>query len=238
MTTTKKGKLFLIPVPIADGQNDSIPIATVEVIHRLDYFIAEQARTARRFISSTKPPYALPDVEVVQMEKHDVNDIAGMLAPLATGRDIGLMSEAGCPGIADPGTEFVRWAHDHGFEVVPLSGPSSLVMALMSAGLGGQRFAFNGYLPRKKPELVRELKELERLSRSRDMVQLFIETPYRNRQMIEVAVATLADQTYFAVAADISGARQWIYSARVAQWKKSDLPDLHKRPAVFMIMSE
>lgn len=230
------GKLYLIPTPIAEGRIDTIPQPTIDIIHQLRHFIAERAKTARHFIKATNPPYAIQELTVEELNKRtDTKEKQRLLQALKQGKDVGLMSEAGCPGVADPGAELVRLAHQAGIEVVPLVGPSSLLLALMASGMNGQSFSFHGYLPIKKPELSKELKKLEHLARRHKQTQLFIEAPYRNHQFLETAFQTLAADTMLGVAVDLTLPEQYVKTQTIAQWQKEDLPDLHKRPGVFMI---
>ena len=207
-------------------------------MHRLDFFIAERARTARRFIKSTGPERPISDLTVFELDKHDPGKgLLGFLKPALEGNDIGLLSEAGCPGVADPGARVVRLAHQKGIEVVPLVGPSSLLLALMASGMNGQSFCFHGYLPNKGNELVRELKRLETMSSKFNQTQLFIETPYRNKAMIDALLKHLNRTTQMAVAVNLTLPGQEIRSMTIAEWKKTRVPDWHKQPAVFLLYS-
>ncbi len=231
------GVLYLIPVPLAPGSPDTLAPGTSRVIHRTTCFIVENARTARRFIKSTNPPYRVEALSITELDKHGSNDPAALLAPLFSGKNIGVMSEAGCPGIADPGSTLVHYAHDNGIRVVPLTGPSSILLALMASGLEGQRFQFHGYLSPKKAGLASDLRKLEDLARREKGTQIFIETPYRNLQIFEIALHVLAEDTMLCVAADLTGEEEWIRTFSIGQWKQLPKPDLHKRPAVFCIGS-
>lgn len=233
-----KGKLYLFPVPLGEDDNalhTILPYAT-EIMHRLDFFIAERARTARRFIKSTGQQRPISDLTVFELDKHDpANGLAEFLKPASEGHDIGLLSEAGCPGVADPGARVVKMAHEKGIQVVPLVGPSSLLLALMASGMNGQSFCFHGYLPHKGNELSRELKRLETLSAKFNQTQLFIETPYRNTAMIETLLQNLGPATQLAVAVNLTLPEEQILSMPVADWQKMKLPDWQKQPAVFLI---
>ncbi len=233
---TAKGKLYLIPSPLGEGGLHTIPQYTIDVIHQTRHYIAERAKTARRFIKSTLPPYAMNELEVAELNKHTrPEELPALLKAAAQGFDIGLLSEAGCPAVADPGADVVALAHRQGIEVVPLVGPSSILLALMASGMNGQSFCFHGYLPAKKPELARELRRLEQQARRHRQTQLFIETPYRNTAVVDLALQHLSADTYFGIAADLTLPEQYIHSRRIGEWKKEALPDLHKRPAIFMI---
>lgn len=231
-----KGKLYLFPTPLGENINHTILPYATEIMHRLDYFIVERARTARRFIKSTNPERPISDLTVFELDKYEPGkDLGQFLAPALSGNDIGLLSEAGCPGVADPGALVVKLAHQKGIEVVPLVGPSSILLALMASGMSGQSFSFLGYLPNKNNELVRELKRLEAASSKFNQTQIFIETPYRNTAMLETLLKTLSTQTQLAIACDITLPSEKIISMSVANWKKTKLPDLHKKPTVFLL---
>ena len=232
-----KGKLFLIPTELGEGATHPIPIYVVEKIHDLRFFIAERAKTARHFIKSTKPPYPISDLTVMELNKRvDTQEKKSFLKPLLEGKDVGLVSEAGCPGIADPGAEIVKMAHERGIEVHPLVGPSSILLALMGSGMNGQSFAFQGYLSAKKPQLSSDLKKMEQLSAKHRQTQIFIETPYRNNGFVETALSALSPNTRFCIACDLTLSSQYIVTKTIANWRKSELPDLHKRPTVFLIL--
>ncbi len=233
---TLKGKLFLIPAPLGDSAGFTIPAYVVDRLHRLDYFIAERARTARAFIKSTHPAKSFSELTFFELNKFTVeDDLPLFLDPTEQGHDVGLLSEAGCPGVADPGAAIVALAHERGIGVVPLVGPSSLLLALMASGLNGQSFCFHGYLPVKKPDLAKALKKLEQAAQRLGQTQLLIETPYRNNNVLAEAVKILSPPTKLCIAADLTFSSQYIATKTVGQWRKTKLPDLHKRPAVFLI---
>jgi len=231
-----QGKLYLIPTPLGDNALATIPKYVVDILHELDYFIAERAKTARHFIKTTKPKKAFADLHFSELNKRTLpEEISQMLVPAEQGNDIGLLSEAGCPGVADPGAGIVKMAHQKGIEVIPLVGPSSILLALMASGMNGQNFSFHGYLSPKKPDLARDLKRLEQNAKKFQQAQIFIETPYRNGQMMETALKTLNTKTQFCIAADLTLTTQFILTKSVGEWKKIKLPDLHKKPAIFLI---
>ena len=233
-----KGKLFLIPTELGAGATHPIPAYVVEKIHELRFFIAERAKTARHFIKSTKPPYPISDLTVMELNKRvDTQEKKSFLKPLLEGKDVGLVSEAGCPGVADPGAEIVKMAHERGIEVHPLVGPSSILLALMGSGMNGQSFTFQGYLSAKKPQLSSDLKRMEQLSAKHRQTQIFIETPYRNNGFVETALSALSANTRFCIACDLTLSSQYIVTKTIANWRKSELPDLHKRPTVFLILA-
>jgi 16S rRNA (cytidine1402-2'-O)-methyltransferase len=232
------GKLFLIPSPLGEDGLASIPASAVAAIHHLSIFIAEKARTARHFIKSTNPPRPIQSLTVFELEKNmSYRELAVFLQPLMEGHDVGLLSEAGCPGIADPGAAVVRLAHQQGIEVVPLAGPSSIVLALMASGMNGQSFTFHGYLSAKRPELEKDLRRLEQAALKFEQTQLFIEAPYRNAQVMETAMKVLNHAVYFGVACDLTLPTQFIRCMPVAKWRSSAMPDLQKRPTVFLLSS-
>ncbi len=237
-TSSMNGKLYLFPTPLGENEDAGyviLPYAT-KIMHGLDFFIAERARTARRFIKSTGPDRPISDLTVFELDKHDpTKGLSDFLKPAMGGHDIGLLSEAGCPGVADPGARVVKLAHEKGIEVIPLVGPSSLLLALMASGMNGQSFCFHGYLPNKGNELARELKRLETLSAKFNQTQLFIETPYRNKAMLDALLKNLSGSTQMAVAVNLTLPNQEIRSKTIAEWKKIKIPDWHKQPAVFLL---
>lgn len=231
-----KGKLYLIPTPLGEDAIHTIPSYVVEILHRLDYFIAERAKTARHFIKATQPIKAFADLHFEELNKRtEEQEMKTFLDPAEAGHDIGLLSEAGCPGVADPGAQIVAMAYRKGIEVVPLVGPSSILLALMASGLNGQSFAFQGYLSPKKEELGKALKRLEQLSSKQRQTQIFIETPYRNKALVEQAFKSLSPNTRFGIAVDLTLPTEYVKTRQVKDWKKESLPDLHKRPAIFLL---
>ena len=231
-----KGKLYLIPTPLGENAVHTIPPYVIEQMHQLEFFIAERAKTARAFIKTTQPVKAFSELTFFELNKRTTQDeYRTFLQPAEKGNDIGLMSEAGCPGVADPGARMVQMAHQKGIEVVPFVGPSSILLALMGSGMNGQSFCFNGYLPAKRPDLAKKFKHIEQLSRRQKQTQIFMETPYRNEGMLEEAFKALAPDTRLCIAADISLDTQYIMTRRIKEWRKVTLPKLHKRPAIFLI---
>lgn len=237
--------LYLIPVPIAENALHTIPPYVQEIARELDVFIVERAKTARHFIKSIGPVKPLQEMvfaEIPQQEepgskrsgKEDNEAEIAFLQAVKAGKDVGLLSEAGCPGVADPGASIVERAYKMGVKVVPLVGPSSLLLALMASGMNGQRFSFHGYLSPKRPELAADLRRLENLSRQNDQTQLFIETPYRSQMVLEVALEALQPHTFFGLAQDLSGAKEFVRSLPVKDWKQTP-PHLEKSPCVFMV---
>ncbi len=236
MTT---GTLYLVPVNLAEPveAENILPRGTLEIIRRLDFYIAENAKTARAFLKAAGVARPLQDISIVELNKHAAGGLSqDLLAPVLAGKDAGLVSEAGAPGVADPGAEVVALAHASRIPVHPLVGPSSLLLGLMASGLNGQRFAFHGYLPVEKSERVRAIAELERESRQRGMTQMFIETPYRNQALLEDLLKSLAGSTRLAIAVDLTGAGQSIVSRKVADWRSAPAP-MPRAPALFMLLA-
>lgn len=233
---TIRGKLYLIPCPLGDVPPLTVlPLSVKETIEKTDHYIVEHEKNARRFIKSLCPEKKQADLKIQEINKFtDEGEIPSMLNPALDGFDVGVISDAGCPGIADPGARAVHYAHQSGITVVPLVGPSSILLAMMASGFNGQNFAFNGYLPIEKSERKSELKRLEKLSKEYYQSQLFIETPYRNNQMLQSLTETLNPQTKICVACDLTLASEFIKTATVDLWKKIKV-DLHKRPTLFII---
>ncbi|TWO30895.1 SAM-dependent methyltransferase [Seonamhaeicola sediminis] len=231
-----KGNLYLIPCTLGDNEPlEVLPISVKETIERLNIFIVENEKSARRFIKKITPEKSQPSLQFFILNKHtDKADLPNFLNPCSKGDNVGLLSEAGCPGIADPGADIVKIAHENNIKVIPLVGPSSILLALMSSGMNGQRFAFNGYLPIDKNERKNELKRLERLSFELNQSQIFIETPYRNNKILEDITSILSGNTLVCVACDITLLTEFIKTQTVNEWKKN-MVDLHKRPTIFII---
>lgn len=223
-----------MPVAGEEGYKH-IPAYNQEIIRSLTWFIAEDAKTARRFLKGFG--YAgIQTAEILLLNEHTgQGDLLSLIQPLLNGHNVGLMSDAGCPGIADPGAELVAIAHRKGIEVVPLVGPSAIVLSIMASGFNGQNFAFVGYLPIDKAQKIKRVKELEQLTVKQKQAQFFIETPYRNEQMLETLTANLEPQTLIFIGRDITGPAQFLVSKTAAEWKKEGLPEMHKVPVVFGI---
>jgi 16S rRNA (cytidine1402-2'-O)-methyltransferase len=234
------GKLYLIPLPLLEGQTETIPAYVRDIIARLDTFIVEKAKTARHFVKSAGHSVPIAALTFLELDKHarpGQQFEHAMLEPLLAGKDVGLMSEAGCPGVADPGAAVVHQAHRAGIEVVPLVGPSAILLALMASGLEGQRFCFHGYLSANKQTLAADLRRLEQASAKARETQIFIETPYRNMALLQAALSVLSQKTLLCIAADLTGNSQFVQTKPVQQWRQAALPDLKKRPAVFLILA-
>lgn len=232
----KKAQLYLLPVPLSETDIQSIPEYNREVMTGIKFFIVERTRTARRFLRKLAPSVVIDELTFFELNKRTTSDeLSEMLEPLRQGLDVGLMSEAGCPGVADPGAIIVAMAHEAGFVVNPLVGPSSILLALMGSGMNGQSFSFHGYLPAKKEQLVAVLRKLEQSSRHNKSAQIFIETPYRNQQIMTQAMSSLSANTRLTIAADLTTPTQYIVTKSIGQWKSKPPEDLHKRPVVFVL---
>lgn len=229
----------MIPCPISDERAvwDVLPQANLAVMNSLDYFIVENVRSARRFLSKAGVERRIEELEFVELNEHtrSAQDVERMLKPVIEGRSAGVISEAGVPGVADPGADIVALAHRKGVRVVPLVGPSSILMAVMASGLNGQSFAFVGYLPVKEPERIKRLKELERRAKEENQAQLFIEAPYRNIKLFETMLKTLSPKLKLTVAVDITSPEEFIKTRTIEEWKRSGVPDMAKRPTIFLL---
>lgn len=237
-STTPKGKLYLIPTTLGDVPPlEVLPISIKKAIERIDHYVVENEKTARHFIKKVSPRKSQPSLQLFPLNKFtEPREIPHFLDPCLSGRDMGILSEAGCPGIADPGAAVVQIAHQKHIQVIPLVGPSAIVLALMASGLNGQNFAFNGYLPIDSAERKKEIKRLEKKSKDENQSQLFIETPYRNTKLLEELQRTLHPGTYICVACDLTLSSEYIRTKVASDWKNEKV-DLHKRPAIFIIQA-
>lgn len=233
------GTLWLLPVALGDTPWETcLPAATREAACRLTHFVVENAKTARAELKRIGHPQPLRELAIEQLpDALAPADIERLLAPLLAGYDLGLMSEAGCPAVADPGAMLVRRAHELGLTVKPLVGPSSLLLALMGSGLDGQRFAFHGYLPAREPERSRRIVELEDESARNRQTQIFIETPYRNSPLFNALLSACRAKTRLCIATDLTLRSEQIRTRSAADWKKSPLPDMDRRPTVFLLLA-
>jgi 16S rRNA (cytidine1402-2'-O)-methyltransferase len=233
-----KGKLFMIPTVLAENTADWVISPQVkEVIANTKIFLVENPRSARRYISSLKLGINIEELHLEVLDKDTPPEqVSRLMMPLLNGADIGVISEAGCPGIADPGSLAVAFAHQKGIQVVPLSGPSSMFLALMGSGFSGQSFAFHGYLPIDKKERAASLKKLEQESVREKRAQLFMETPFRNNQLLADALASLSPQTKLCIAKNLTASDELIQTKTIADWKNHPL-DLHKVPTVFILQA-
>ena len=230
------GKIYLIPTTLGDCDPlDVLPQTVKRVVELIDDYIVENEKTARKFIKSINSEKVQSSLRLSVLNKHtEVAEHNKMIEPCLKGINVGIMSEAGCPGVADPGAAIVKIAHEKGIQVVPLVGPSSILLAIMASGMNGQSFTFNGYLPIDSNEKKSALKNLEKLSHDKNQSQIFIETPYRNNKLLEDITQTLHPATHLCVATDITLSTEFIKTARVQDWKKITV-DLHKRPTIFII---
>ena len=231
------GTLYLIPITLGETTNpmDVLPQTVKRSIEMLDIFIVENEKTARKFIKSICPEKKQSDLILYPLNKHTTtSEYKEYIKPLLEGKSVGVMSEAGCPGVADPGAVIVDLAHKRNIKVTPLVGPSSILLSLMASGMNGQSFAFNGYLPIDKSDKKTTLKALEKLSQDKNQSQLFIETPYRNNQLLQDMVQILQPNTLVCVACDITLETEFIQTKPASQWKNTK-EDLHKRPCIFII---
>ncbi len=233
-----RGKLYLIPTTLGDNEPlEVLPISIKKTIERIDYYIVENEKTARKFIKKISSGKSQPSLKIEVLNKYtEPQSIPEFLNPCFEGHSIGILSEAGCPGIADPGADVVKIAHEKGIQVIPLVGPSSIFLALMASGMNGQSFSFKGYLPIDASERKKALKDMEKISSIEQQSQLFIETPYRNDKLFAEMLKTLANHTRICVACDITLPTEYIVTKSVADWKRTPL-DLHKRPAIFIIQA-
>ena len=228
--------LYLVPVTLGDTPIDQVlPPFNTEIISNLNYFIVENLRSARRFLKKCNPDIDINSLTFFELNKHtQKEEVATFLSPLRSGNSMGVISEAGCPAIADPGADVVALAQNEGFKVTPLVGPSSILMALMGSGFNGQSFAFHGYLPIDSTERIKKLKQLENRVYHEDQTQLFIETPYRNDKLVEDILMHCKGQTKLCIAMNISCENEFIVTKRIKAWKQN-LPEMHKQPCVFLI---
>jgi 16S rRNA (cytidine1402-2'-O)-methyltransferase len=232
----QKGTLYLIPTTLGDTAEtaDVLPIKIHTIINQIDEYIVENEKSARHYLKKMGIQKPLQGIRLHPLNQHTPSqEMAGYLKSLSEGRNIGIISEAGCPGIADPGAEVVAIAHERNIRVVPLVGPSSILLSLMASGFNGQRFTFHGYLPKERNERIKKLKELEKAAQ-KGYTQLFIETPYRNTHLLNDILTTCGGNTSLCIACDITLPTEFIKTKRVAEWKKQ-VPDIAKKPAIFLI---
>ncbi|MFK7812295.1 MAG: SAM-dependent methyltransferase [Maribacter sp.] len=234
--TTKTGKLYLIPTTLGENEPlEVLPISIKRAIENIDYYIKKKKKTARKSIKKISSGKSQPKLHIEILNKYtEPQSIPSFLQPCFEGHDIGILSEAGCPGIADPGADVVKIAHEKGIQVVPLVGPSSIFLALMASGMNGQSFTFKGYLPIDSAERKKTIKQMEKISIDQKQSQICIETPYRNDKLLAEMLKALSNQTLLCVACDITLATEYIATKSVEDWKKTPI-DLHKRPAIFIV---
>lgn len=231
-----KGTLYLIPTTLGESAYDQvIPSLNNKIVQEIDVFIVENIKTARRFIKRSAPEKVIDDLIFHEINKRtNLDMLPTFLKPIDEGKNIGVISDAGCPGVADPGADVVALAHQNNIKVVPLVGPSSILLSLMASGFNGQSFCFNGYLPKEQKDRVRKLKDLERMAVAQKQTQLFIETPYRNHHVMEDLLANCNPNTKLCVAVDITMASEQIITKTITEWKNTKI-DLNKRPCVFLL---
>ena len=229
------GILYLFPVTLSDTSLEKVlPEYNQQLLLSVRHFIVEEIRTARRFLKKAYPGFEINSCQFYELNKHtQSNEIADFLEPLKNGYDVGILSESGCPAIADPGADIVSIAQSKGYKIIPLVGPSSILLSLMGSGFNGQRFSFNGYLPVDKDDRIKEIRKLEMRSYNEDMTQIFIETPYRNSKVLEDLCSTLKPQTKICVAFDLTGIEESIKTMTANDWKKTSL-ELTKKPCIFL----
>ncbi|MEH0158288.1 SAM-dependent methyltransferase [Limibacter armeniacum] len=228
-------KVYLIPCPLAENAYDTLSFAVHEVVKNTTHYLVEDERSARRFISGLGLGVNVRELNFYLLDKKTkYEQVQSYFKSIPSDANVGIISEAGCPGIADPGAKAVEYAHKNGIEVQPLIGPSSILLALMASGFNGQNFAFYGYLPVKKPEKVKEIKRLENDSMKFNRTQVFMETPYRNNALLDDLVANCHPDTKLCVACNITAEDQYIKTLRIAEWKKEKV-DLHKKPTIFVL---
>lgn len=234
----KTGKIYLIPCPLgSDDPLKSLPLHTLEIINSLHYYVVENAKTARHFIKNCKHPVAIQELNFDILDKKtDQLLIPELIAPCIKGYNIGIISEAGCPGIADPGSALINYAHLKNIQVIPLIGPSSILLALMAAGFNGQSFAFHGYLPKSNDDLKKKLKSFEKHIKDYRQTQIFIETPYRTNQIINSICNLMGNDFKLCVAANINQQNESIVTKTISKWKTSNF-NYGKSPAVFLLFS-
>lgn len=231
------GILYLIPATLGDTAEtaDVIPVKVNQLINTIDEYIVENEKSARHYLKKMGIKKPLQEIVLHPLNQHtEAKDISTYLTSLGQGKNMGIISEAGCPGIADPGAEVVKLAHEKNITVCPLVGPSSILLALMASGFSGQHFAFYGYLPKERNERIKKIKELEKAAQQKKQTQLFIETPYRNNHMLDDILTSCEGNTLLCIACDITLHTEFIKTKTVAAWKKQ-VPDINKRPAIFLI---
>jgi 16S rRNA (cytidine1402-2'-O)-methyltransferase len=237
---TKPGTLFLIPCTLGDTSPEQVlPQHVIDVARRLSHFVVEQPKSARQFLATLKPERPIQSLHFASLNEHTAaQSIAELLSPLLAGHDVGVISEAGCPGIADPGAELVNLAHRNGIRVVPLVGPSSILLALMASGLNGQSFAFHGYLPIDEAERNKAIAKLEADSAKLKQTQVFIETPYRNDKLFSALLANCRPETQLCVATDITLPGEQIQTRPIKLWKSQPIHQLNKHPSLFLLLAK
>lgn len=229
--------LYLIPNTLGECETSNVlPAINIDIIRKIKHFIVEDVRTARRFLKKVDSNINIDELQFYTLNKHtSPNELSSYLEPLEKGFDMGVISEAGCPAIADPGAEVVKMAQTKNLKVVPLVGPSSILLGLMASGFNGQSFAFVGYLPIQGNKRTQRIKQLEKRAKTENQSQIFIETPYRNQKLLSEILSTCQGNTKLCIACDITLESEYIKTKSINEWKKSTLPDLNKRPSIFIL---
>lgn len=232
-----KGKLYLIPTPLGEAAllSELFPPFNLDILNSINHYVVEDEKTARRNLRKMGIKKPIAELSFSSLNEHtNLTEIKNYLAPLLNGENIGILSDAGCPGVADPGASLVKLAHTQGIQVIPLVGPSSILLALMASGLNGQSFTFNGYLPKEQQLRTAKIKELERVAIKHNQTQLFIETPYRNNHILDDVIAHCSATTLLCIACNIGEPNAFIKTAPVAHWKNNKI-DLSKKPTIFLL---
>ncbi len=231
------GKLYLIPSPLSENSEYNVlPRHIFDIVTSIRYYVTENIRTTRRYLKKINPEINIDDITFFVFNKHtNKTEIDTFIKPVIEGHDTGLISEAGMPAVADPGEGMIALAHHLNIQVIPLVGPSSIMLALMASGLNGQRFAFNSYLPIEKNQRKNRIKELEKRSMKNDQSQIFMETPYRNHQLLQDILATCNLGTRLCLASNITGKNEFIKTKTIKEWKREPAPDIQKKPTIFII---
>lgn len=232
----KKGTLYLIPTPISEQQqmSDILLPDYLELVSNLEYFVVEKGKVARKFLTQLPLKKKVQELNIEELDKHSKEDLQKFLRPLLEGKDLGLMSDAGVPTVADPGFKIVALAQKHSIKVTPLVGPSSILLALMASGLNGQSFTFHGYLSREKGLKRKKIKTLERIAQNTNQTQIFMETPYRNQSMLEDILDVCEEETLLCIAMDIMGEKELLSTRSILEWKEVNI-NLEKKPCLFLI---
>lgn len=233
------GTLYFIPVTLGGDRLDNVlPADVIQITQNLEVFVVENEKTARHFLSLIKPKKPIRELTLLTLNEHtETRAIPALLNPLLAGQDVGVMSESGCPGVADPGAQLAALAHQKNIRVAPLVGPSSILLSLMASGLNGQHFTFLGYLPADKSARLARLKEIEKQSQKNNETQVFIETPYRNQHLLVDILANCQPETRLCVACNVSTENEFIVTRSIKTWKQQAIPDLHKKPTVFLLLA-
>ncbi len=229
------GTLYLIPTFLSDDNFLVIPESVIQTVHTLVDFVVEEEKSARRFLKRIKSPIPQSEFSFQLLNEHSSSkDLPAIIEKMKSGTNVGLLSEAGCPAVADPGSELVNLAHENNIRVIPMVGPSSILLSLMGSGFNGQSFCFHGYLPREPKQRQQRIKELERLAIKSGQTQIFIETPYRNTQLIEDLLQIMNEESKLCIACELTGPNENIRTKLIKQWKKNT-PTFHKKPCIFLI---